>query len=79
MKKYAVSEVFHEGQLSMAYNAMELAEKRCGLCIKGTHYDSTSGRLQVKFVGSKLGFCKFFAIRDLKELKTDLKNVIKMK
>lgn len=79
MNKYSVNEMFHEGQLSIACEAMRLAEKRCRLRIKDTYYDSTSGRLLVKMVGSKLGFCKYFIIRDLNELKEDLKNVIKMK
>lgn len=79
MNKYSVSEIFHRGQLGTADDAMRLAERRCGLCIKNTRYDSTSGELYVKFVGSKLGFCKFFTIRNLNELKEDLKNVIKMK
>ena len=39
MTKYSVGELFHRGQIGTAADAMRLAERRCGLCIKNTHYD----------------------------------------
>lgn len=79
MNKYSVSEMFHEGQLSAAAYAMTVATRRCRMRIKGERYNSTSGKLVLTLVGTKFDFCKYFIIRDLHELKQDLKNVMKMK